>query len=958
MRILLNPIPFAAILSVIFCLGASVDRGNFKTCQQSGFCKRQRNVPENQSPYFVNPNSVELSLSKVKMILDSKSPKSVPLSLTLHILADGMLRIRADEANPLEKRYEIPMGDVLVSEPAEENFKMLERDANKIVIEQPSSSAKIVIHSEPFHVDVYSSSDEPIVSLNARGLLKIEHLRMKEAQHEQQKPADEEKNGEEVDEEKKDEEEVKQFEEEEKDEEPANDKQEEVADDSEPDMWEETFKSHTDSKPKGPSSVGLDVTFTNFEHVFGIPEHADSFALKSTKNTDPYRLYNLDVFEYELDNPMALYGSVPFMVAHNPKRSVGFFWLNAAETWIDIASTVADKNMFSKLVDFMTRDKEIPVVDTHWFSESGIIDCFVLLGPKPSDVFRQYASLTGTTQLPPLFGLAYHQSRWNYNDEKDVASVDQGFDDNDIPMDVMWLDIEHTDSKKYFTWDQHKFPNPKEMIEKLAAKGRKMVTIVDPHTKRDDGYPIYDEALKQELFVKDKHRNTYEGWCWPGSSSWMDFTREDVRHFWASKFSTDVYQGSTRDLFIWNDMNEPSVFNGPEITMPKDLVHDGGWEHRDIHNIYGLYVHRATTEGLLMRSGGHDRPFVLSRAFFAGSQRYGAVWTGDNTGDWSHLKISIPMLLSLNLVGITFSGADVGGFFKNSDSELLTRWYQAAVFQPFFRAHAHIDTKRREPWLLPQENMKAIRQAIRLRYMLLPYWYTLFFNAEKDGSPIMKPLWVDFPEDVKTFAMDDQHLVGSAILVKPVVEAGATGITVYLPGQDTIWYELDSYKKSAGGQNLYVPVHLNKIPAFLKGGSILPIRERVRRSSILSAHDPYTLVVLLDKYGSAEGDLFQDDFVSNDYKNGRYLHRLFKVTNGTKLISRNLNKMTQPLETESWIEKIIILGLSKSPKEVLLGAGGKPSTHLDFMYSSNEDVLTIRKPAVNIGSDFDVTIIY
>lgn len=310
---------------------------------------------------------------------------------------------------------------------------------------------------------------------------------------------------------------------------------------------------------------------------------------------------------------------------------------------------------------------------------------------------QQFTRLTGTAALPRQFAIAYHQCRWNYNDQADVASVDAGYEEHDIPYDVLWLDIEHTDNKKYFTWDAHKFPDPVGMQEALAVKARKvraraqtvrggvnarapdqMVTIIDPHIKRHTGYSIYDEATAQGLFVKDQDGNDFDGWCWPGtanelssapaagavcvahpapvagSSSWVDFTNPAAREWWASKFALDAYTGSTQSLFTWNDMNEPSVFNGPEVTMHKHLKHHGDVEHREVHNIYGFYQHMSTFEGLKRRDNA--RPFVLTRAFFAGTQRYGAIWTGDNKAEWDHLKMSVPMLLSLGVAGQTFVG--------------------------------------------------------------------------------------------------------------------------------------------------------------------------------------------------------------------------------------------------------------------------------------------------------------
>ncbi|XP_025911777.1 neutral alpha-glucosidase AB-like [Apteryx rowi] len=473
------------------------------------------------------------------------------------------------------------------------------------------------------------------------------------------------------------------------------------------------------------------------------------------------------------------------------------------------------------MLDYMQGGGETPQTDVRWMSESGIIDAFLLLGPTPGAVAAQYASLTGTQALPPLFALGYHQSRWNYNDEEDVAAVERGFDEHDIPCDVIWLDIEHADGKRYFTWDPSKFPQPRAMLQRLAAKKRKMVSIVDPHIKVDSGYRVHNEIRSRGFYVKTKDGSDYEGWCWPGSAGYPDFTDPAMRAWWAGMFAYEQYEGSAENLFTWNDMNEPSVFSGPEVTMQKDAVHHGGWEHRDLHNLYGFYVQMATAQGQVQRSGGRERPFVLSRAFFAGSQRYGAVWTGDNAAEWEHLKISIAMCLSMGLAGLSFCGADVGGFFKNPDAELLVRWYQAGAYQPFFRAHAHLDTVRREPWLFGEENTALIRAAVRQRYALLPFWYTAFYRSHRHGQPVMRPLWMEFPDDVATFAIDDQYMIDRALLVHPVTEQGARSVQVYLPGEGEVWYDVASRQKHHAPQTLYVPVTMSSVRA--GGGSVGPM---------------------------------------------------------------------------------------------------------------------------------------
>ena len=339
---------------------------------------------------------------------------------------------------------------------------------------------------------------------------------------------------------------------------------EQLREKNEGDDWEESFRSHTDKRPYGPQSISFDVTFHGADFVYGIPERAASLALKPTKGpgveeSEPYRLFNLDVFEYIHDSPFGIYGSVPFMISHGKARgSSGFFWLNAAEMQIDVLGSGWDAE---NGISMLPKNR----VDTFWMSEAGVVDAFFFVGPTPKDVLRQYTSVTGMPAMPQLFSIAYHQCRWNYRDEEDVEHVDSKFDEFDIPYDVLWLDIEHTDGKKYFTWDSVLFPHPEEMQRKLAGKGRHMVTIVDPHIKRDESFHLHKEASEKGYYVKDASGNDFDGWCWPGSSSYPDMLNLEIRSWWADKFSYENYVGSTPSLYIWNDMNEPSVFNGPEV---------------------------------------------------------------------------------------------------------------------------------------------------------------------------------------------------------------------------------------------------------------------------------------------------------------------------------------------------------------------------------------------------------
>ncbi|XP_063059523.1 neutral alpha-glucosidase AB-like isoform X2 [Engraulis encrasicolus] len=906
---------FLTLLTV--CCTDAVDRSNFKTCDQSAFCKRQRDVKPGPSPYRALLETMQLSDSRLTLQLINDNNK-VRLLLELYRLQGNMTRVKINELKPLKPRYEVP--DVLIKDPPTEPLSVIDRDENGVVLSLGADEQRVIISARPFRLDVVEGA-KVLLSLNSRGLLVFERLRPRKDTSSETDP---EENPDAVAQNVPEQVEAA----------------DEVQEEDQPGMWDETFKSHADTKPNGPSSISLDFSFPDVAHVYGIPEHADSLKLKSTEGGDPYRLYNLDVFQYELYNPMALYGAVPVLLSHTADRTMGLFWLNAAETWVDIGTSSVTQG-----------DSEVPETNVRWISESGIIDVFIMLGPRPTDVFSQYASLTGTQAFPPLSALAYHQCRWNYNDQEDVKEVDAGFDEHDIPYDFIWLDIEHTDGKRYFTWDPNKFSQPREMLQNLKDKRRKMVTIVDPHIKVDSGYKIHNEIRSKDFYIKNKDGGDYEGWCWPGNAGYPDFTNPEMRTWWASKFAYDQYEGSMDNLYTWNDMNEPSVFNGPEVTMHKDALH-GPWEHRDVHNLYGFYVQMATAEGQIQRSGGVERPFVLTRAFFAGSQRYGAVWTGDNAAEWGHLKMSIPMCLSLGLVGISFCGADVGGFFKSPSEELLVRWYQAGAYQPFFRAHAHLDTPRREPWLFGPDNTALIREAVRQRYTLLPYWYQLFYNAYRTGQPVMRPLWVEYPENVATFAIEDEFLLGKDLLVHPVTDERSQGVTAYLPGEAELWYDVHTFKKHNGNQNLYIPVTMSSIPVFQRGGSIISRKDRMRRSSACMEDDPYTLYVALNAQGTAEGELYIDDGHSFNFdKQRQFIHRRLTFAEGA-LTSSNLSPDSS-FSTASWVEKVVFMGVS-SPNAATLKTQDGTESALEFDFDANAELLTLRKPGVNAGADWTI----
>lgn len=960
----------------------TVKHENFKTCAQSGFCRRNRAYADTasstsnwQSPYTLDVNSVKFDKGILTGIVSKKiinTDETVRLPLTVSFYESGTARVTIDEerrqkgdielrhsSKAKKQRYNEAEKWAIVGGTAVSTGAALSPDAEKNtlkVVYGPASKFEAVIRHAPFGVD-FKRDGETQIKFNDRGLMNVEHWRPK-----LDKPALEKKEGEE---EKKEGEEAV-----------VAETDKEMAED-ESTWWDESFGGNTDSKPRGPEAVALDIEFPGYDHVYGAAEHTGPLSLKETrggegKYSDPYRLYNSDVFEYEMDSPMTLYGAIPFMQAQKKDSTVGVFWLNAAETWIDITKTTTSANPLSLGIGSK------PKTQTHWISESGLLDVFVFLGPKPQDVIGAYSELTGYTQLPQQFAIAYHQCRWNYVTDDDVKDVDKKFDKHKIPYDVIWLDIEYTDGKKYFTWDPMTFADPIGMNKQLDEHERKLVVIIDPHIKNEGNYGVIDEMKSKDLAVHNKDDNQYEGWCWPGSSYWIDCFSPKARDWWKGLFRYDKFKGTAKNVFLWNDMNEPSVFNGPETTMPKDNLHFGGWEHRDVHNINGMTLVNATYDALLARDKEEDkhnvRPFVLTRSFYSGSQRLGAMWTGDNQAVWSHLEASIPMTLSMGISGMPFAGADVGGFFGNPSKELLARWYQAGAFYPFFRGHAHIDTRRREPYLAGEPYTQIITQALRLRYSLLPAWYTAFHEASTSGAPIIRPNYYVHPGDEKGFGIDDQFYLGEyGLLAKPVTKEAQESQDIYLADKEKYFDYFDFWTYEGPG-TVTVAAPLDTIPFLMQGGHIIPRRDRPRRSSGLMRYDPFTLVVVLGNSGDAQGTLYLDDGESFDFRDGAYIHRRFTYQSATGTLMSEDLAVDAGKKTKDYlkrmekvrVEKVVIVNAPsawKDRSEVEISeeqAGGKSAgarkVPLDFYgpVEGKAAYAVVRDPGMPIGSGWKV----
>ncbi|CAL1712026.1 unnamed protein product [Somion occarium] len=961
------------LLLVALPVALSVKTQDFKTCSQASFCRRgralasraQENVSSWKSPYSVDADSLAISSDQALFTARVKSSlyPDIKFGLDVRVHDDGVVRVRLDEIDGLRKRYDEAASWALVAEPKiSQDIKWTVGKNEVRATHGKKKDVEVIVAFEPLKVTLLRGGKEQVV-LNGRGLLHMEHFRTKLAAQ----PSD-------IPEEALDAEDAQTVL-------SANNPRSWFEGDSEDGYWDEQWLSWTDSKPKGPESLSLDITFPNHGHVYGIPQHATSLSLRTTTGespyyTDPYRLYNADTFEYLADSTMSLYGSIPLMHAHSADSTVAVFNAVGSETWIDIAHPTPKST------------------ETQWISESGILDVFIIPGPTPEAVFEQYARLTGAQALPADWSLGYHQCRWNYVNSDDVRQVQAKFDEEDIPVDVFWLDIEYAEEHKYFIWDKKNFPDPLDMVNDVSANARKMVVIIDPHLKRTSSYPVYQEAVDNGVLVKTKDGNEYEGWCWSGSSAWVDFFNPTSWDWWKGLFKTYPIEGkftwvdSTEDVHIWNDMNEPAIFNGPEISMPRDNIHHGGWEHRDVHNINGMLFSNLTSQAVMARSDPPKRPFVLTRSFYAGSQRFGAMWTGDNLGSWEHMAVGIKMVLANSLSGFAFSGSDVGGFFGNPEPEMLVRWYQVGAFSPFFRAHAHIDTKRREPYLLDEPYKSIVKDILRLRYSMLPIWYTTFREASVRGIPVVRPHYVVIPHDEKGFAIDDQFWVGgSGLLVKPVTEKGVTETTVYLPAEDQVYYDYfthQAYRSAPKGKNITVPAALHQVPLFIRGGSILPTRERPRRSSPLMKKDPFTLRVALDKSGNARGELYLDDGVTYNHREGQIVWREFKASKAGKGIKLSSHDLVRAKPTDAVdgvalasynptndfaksiagvrVEKVVVLGLEKKPTSVKV-AGGKevtfefiPGVAASGKKEGVSSVLIIKDPAVSVVTDWEIVV--
>lgn len=452
--------------------------------------------------------------------------------------------------------------------------------------------------------------------------------------------------------------------------------------------------------------------------------------------------------------------------------------------------------------------------------DGGPLRCWVMVG-TPARVLLVWASLTGAAALPPAWALGHHHARWGFGSEQEVRRIVSGYQDRNLPLDAVHLDIDHYDEHQVFTVDHEGFPKLPQLAEDLRREGVRLVSIVDPAVKAAPGNTVYDSGTVEDAFVRDASGQIVRGVVWPGEAVFPDFTHARVRHWWGGLYEERLEQGFSG---FWHDMNEPTSFAAfGESTLPRSARHSlegRGGDHQEAHNVYGLCMARAGYEGLRALAP-EERPFVFSRSGWAGMQRYGGTWSGDVATGWSGLRASLSLVMGLGLCGVPYSGPDVGGFDGSPSPELYLRWLQLAAYLPLFRTHASLRAGRREPWEFGPEVLEHARVALVERRRLLPYFVTLAHLARRTGAPYVRPLWWSAPEERALRDCEDAFLLGDCLLVAPVLDPGADRRAVQLPRGR--WYDTATERAYEGPGQVLVDAPLSRVPVLARSGAVVPV---------------------------------------------------------------------------------------------------------------------------------------
>lgn len=599
---------------------------------------------------------------------------------------------------------------------------------------------------------------------------------------------------------------------------------------------------NSDEAAFGISSLGTEITryvsLQDSERFIGMGEKTgplDRFG-------ESYEHWNTDKFSYPV-NQDPLYLSTPFYIGLHHHLVYGIFLDNTHRSYFNFG---ASNRRFAS-----------------YGASDGELNYYFIHDDSVANIIEHYALLTGFMPMPPKWALGLQQCRYSYYPDTEVINVITQYRNRNIPIDVVYLDIHYMDAYKVFTFHPERFPNPKAMHATLNEMNVRTVCIVDPGIKVDPGYSAYESGLAEGIFVTYPDHQPFEAEVWPGWCHFPDFTLPKARTWWAENLTKLAEKGISG---YWNDMNEPACW-GQRVPDLIEFDYDGDrTTHKKARNVYGLLMAKSSRESLLM-SRPNERPFLLNRAGFSGVQRYSAIWTGDNVASDEHLKLGVKLVNSLGLAGVAFAGYDVGGFAGEASPALFCRWIQCGVFSPLFRLHSMINSRDAEPWTFGEEAEEISRSYITLRYRLLPYIYSCFYVASKTALPINRSLAISYPFDANIFKSDaeTQYLFGPSLLICPP-DSHQRYNKVYVP--EGTWYDLFSDELFEGLKFTAVETPLQKIPVFVRAGSIIPMQQTVQHV-YASAGDTLELHVYRGANGSCE--LYEDDGISQDHLNGNYL---------------------------------------------------------------------------------------
>lgn len=554
------------------------------------------------------------------------------------------------------------------------------------------------------------------------------------------------------------------------------------------------------------------------------------------------------------DDSITYYKTIPFYVALKEESTYGIFFDNSFRSYFDMGKEMGDRIFFGAI--------------------GGQIQYYFIPGENIKEVVKNYTALTGRMEMPPLWSLGYQQCRFSYFSQEEVRELVKTSEEKDIPLDVVYLDIDYMDGFRVMTFKTPNFDDAAGLIGDLKEKGIRTITIIDPGVKVDEEYPVFKRGKEGNHFTKKLDGEIFIGAVWPGDSAFPDFSNKDCREWWKSELKKFISEHGMDG--IWNDMNEPCVFNNDHKTMLETCLHNsdnGVIEHKEFHNRYGFEMSRCSKEAQ-EELHPNERGFSMTRATYAGGQRYSSVWTGDNMSLWSQMRMSISMNANLGISGFSFVGNDVSGFGLDSSEELFIRWMEMGPFIPIFRNHSNMYTRRQEPWAFGPRAEKIAKKSIELRYELLPYIYDLYYISHKEGLPIFRPMIMEYEKDINLLNMREQFMLGENMLVAPVLYEGERSKTVYLPKGS--WFNYFTMEKLQGGKWYKLPCELDEILVFVKEGSIIPTYNKKFRNVKERPKN-----ILLKVFGeNAKGFHYNDDGHTMEYLEGKYTYMGIEFVDG------------------------------------------------------------------------------